>query len=165
MARQVSDTAERRLRPSAKAIVVVEQRLLVTRNRTPGDAGPDWYIFPGGGQQPGETLHTALVREVREETGIEVRPGRLLWVRELNVMPQPDWPFDPRDQPIEFMFEADLVHDHGDPHEVDDYQIGVEWVEPVKLPQLRFYPAATIPSLLAHLGGDGSGPVYLGEVH
>jgi len=165
VARPVSDTADRRLRPSAKAIVVVEQRLLVTRNHTPGDAEPDWYIFPGGGQQPGETLHTALVREVREETGIEVRPGRLLWVRELNVVPQPDWPFDPRDQPIEFMFEADLVHDHGDPHEVDDYQIGVEWVELVKLSQLRFYPAATIPLLLAHLRGDGSGPVYLGEVH
>lgn len=165
MARQVSDTAERRLRPSAKAIVVVDHRLLVTRNRTPGDAGPDWYIFPGGGQQPGETLHTALVREVREETGIEVRPGRLLWVRELNVVPQPDWPFDCRDQPIEFMFETDFVHDHGDPHEVDDYQVGVEWVEPVKLPQLRFYPAAMIPSLLAHLSGNGSGPVYLGEVH
>ncbi len=165
MAGQVSDAAVRRIRPSAKAVVVVDHRLLVTRNRTPGDAGSDWYIFPGGGQQPGETLHTTLVREVREETGIEVKPGRLLWVRELNVVPQPDWPFDPRDQPIEFMFEAEFVQDHGDAHEEDQHQIGVEWVEPGKLSQLRFYPAAAIPSLLAYLSGDGSGPVYLGEVH
>jgi 8-oxo-dGTP pyrophosphatase MutT (NUDIX family) len=138
----VSNAVVRRLRPSAKAVVVVEHRLLVTRNRTPGDTGPDWYIFPGGGQQPGETLHTTLVREVREETG-----------------------FDPRDQPIEFMFEAEFLQDHGDPHEEDQHQIGVEWVEPVKVPRLRFYPAAAIPSLLAYLSGDGSGPVYLGEVH
>jgi len=30
-----------RFRPSAKAVVVVDGRLLVTRNRTPGDSRPD----------------------------------------------------------------------------------------------------------------------------
>lgn len=154
----------RRLRPSAKAIVVIDGRLLVTRHRTPGDSGPDWYIFPGGGQDPGETLHTALVREVREETGIEVRPGELLWVREVNVVPHPDWPLDPQDQPLEFMFEAEIVHDHGDAHQEDQYQIAVEWVTIGGLANLRFYPATVLPALRAHLNGDGSGPVYLGEV-
>jgi len=165
MAGPVSGPVLRRLRPSAKAVVVVDDRLLVTRNRTPGDSAPDWYIFPGGGQEPGETLHTAMVREVREETGIEVRPGELLWVRELNVVPQADWPFDPRDQPLEFMFEAEFVHDHGDADEVDQHQIAVEWVALGEMADLRFYPAAVVSSLLTHLGGGGSGPVYLGEVH
>ncbi len=160
----MSQDPHRRLRPSAKAVVVVDGRLLVTRNRTPDDDGPDWYIFPGGGQEPGETLHAALVREVREETGIEVRPGELLWVRELNVVPQPDWPFDPRDQPLEFMFEATFTRDHGDAHEADRYQTAVEWLTIDEIADVRFYPTAVVPALRDHLSGGGSGPVYLGDV-
>jgi len=142
---------------------VVDGRVLVTRNRTPGDP-PDWYIFPGGGQEPGEKLEDALVREVREETGIEVAPGPLLWVRELNVTPHPDWPFDPRDHCLEFMFAADVVADRGDAQEVDDYQIGVEWLSPDELEQVRFYPETVIPTLRNHLAGTGTGAVYLGDV-
>lgn len=153
-----------RFRPSAKAVVVHQGRLLTTRNRTPGDFGPDWHIFPGGGQRPGETLEVTLVREVREETGIEVRPGRLLWVRELIVALREDPPFDPADHAIEFMFAADFVADHGDAHEVDRYQQAVEWVSPEAIPGLRFYPATVVPALLAHLAGTAPDSIYLGDV-
>ena len=142
---------------------MVDGRLLVTRHRTPGDDGPDWYIFPGGGQEPGETLHGALVREVREETGIEVSPGELLWVREVNVVPAPDWPLDPRLQPLECMFEAEFVHDHGDAHKEDVHQMAVEWVTTDEIAHLRFYPAAIIPALVSYMNCGGSGPIYLGD--
>ena len=82
--------------------VVADGRLLVTRNRTPADPGGDWYILPGGGQHLGETLEATLVREVREETGVEVIPGPLLWIRELIVALRPDWPFDPGDRVLDF---------------------------------------------------------------
>lgn len=155
---------DRRLRPSAKAVVVRDGRVLVTRNRTPGDQRPDWHIFPGGGQQPGETLDRTLVREVREETGIEVTAGPLLWVRELNVVPHPAWPFDPRDHCIEFMFTARFVEDHGDAHEQDQYQLAVEWLTPAELGERRFYPAAVLPALAAYVAGDPVHTEYLGEV-
>jgi len=144
-------------------VVVLDGQILVTRHQTPGDDGPDWYILPGGGQNPGETLHGAVVREVREETGIEVTPGELLWVREINVVPQPDWPFDPRDQPLELILEAEFVHDHGDAHQEDVYQMAVEWLTIEELDERRFYPAAIVPYLRTHLSGNGSGPTYLGE--
>jgi 8-oxo-dGTP pyrophosphatase MutT (NUDIX family) len=155
---------ERRLRPAAKAVIVSDGRVLVTRNRTPGDPGPDWLIFPGGGQRPGETLDRTLVREVREETGFEVLPGRLLWVREHNVIPDPAWPFDPRDHLLELMFAAEVVADHGDAHEEDQYQLGVEWLTPDELAELRFYPEAVVPRLRAHVVGDVVAAEYLGAV-
>jgi 8-oxo-dGTP diphosphatase len=49
--------------------------LLIKRGHDPG-AG--LWSLPGGRVEPGETDAEALVREMREETGLVVRPGRLL---------------------------------------------------------------------------------------
>lgn len=163
MARPVKGGPTKRFRPSAKGVVIVDGRLLVTRNQTPADPGPDWYIFPGGGQHLGETLEATLVREVREETGVEVTAGPVLWVRELIVARRSDWPFDPGDHVLEFMFAATYVGNHDDAHEQDVYQVGVEWVTADDLADLRFYPSAVVPALREYMNGGSSGPIYLGD--
>jgi 8-oxo-dGTP diphosphatase len=38
------------------------------------------WVVPGGTVELGETLEQAVVRELREETGLEVRPGELVTV-------------------------------------------------------------------------------------
>ena len=40
------------------------------------------FGLPGGGVEPGEQLHEAMQREVREETGADVIVGPLLFVHE-----------------------------------------------------------------------------------
>ncbi len=53
-------------------------RLLVLRRPGTSDYNPERWELPGGRLNAGEGIREALVREVREETGLEVVPGRLL---------------------------------------------------------------------------------------
>jgi 8-oxo-dGTP pyrophosphatase MutT (NUDIX family) len=53
--------------------------LLLVQEQAPQDARPFWAL-PGGRAEAGELVHETLIREVREETGLEaVRVGRLLY--------------------------------------------------------------------------------------
>ena len=47
---------------------------LIERRR----GGRLYYVFPGGGGEPGESPAEAVVREVAEELGLRVAPGRLV---------------------------------------------------------------------------------------
>ncbi|HVX44312.1 MAG TPA: NUDIX hydrolase [Mycobacteriales bacterium] len=51
-------------------------RVLLVQRRNPPDAGA-WTI-PGGRVEAGESAEAAVVREMLEETGLQVRVGRLL---------------------------------------------------------------------------------------
>ena len=54
-----------------------EQVLLVKRGNAPRKG--EWGL-PGGAQDLGETVHETAAREVREETGLTVRPGQVITV-------------------------------------------------------------------------------------
>jgi 8-oxo-dGTP diphosphatase len=58
--------------------------LLVQRAHDPGR---DLWSLPGGHVEVGETLQAALVREVREETGLEVVVGAEVGTVELPAAP------------------------------------------------------------------------------
>jgi 8-oxo-dGTP pyrophosphatase MutT (NUDIX family) len=63
------------IRPGVSAIILTPAGVLLQRrndNRLWG--------LPGGGVEPGESVTEAVVREVREETGLEVAPLRLIGV-------------------------------------------------------------------------------------
>ena len=65
-------------RRGAVAIILREERMLVIR-RSQSVVAPLTYCFPGGGIEEGESEEAALIREIREEIGVEVRPVRRLW--------------------------------------------------------------------------------------
>ena len=64
-----------KIRISGRGIVVSKNRILLNKF---GEG--EYYNFPGGGVEPGETAKEAAVREVFEETGLKVRAESLLYV-------------------------------------------------------------------------------------
>jgi 8-oxo-dGTP diphosphatase len=65
-------TVARRIRVVA-AVVWDGPRLLLTQRAPGGALGLQWE-FPGGKLEPGETAEEAVVREVREELGVNATP-------------------------------------------------------------------------------------------
>lgn len=58
------------------AIIEHEGKIFATQ-RGYGD-WKDWWEFPGGKMEPGESREEALVREIREELATEITVGELL---------------------------------------------------------------------------------------
>ena len=63
--------------PCVGAIIIdrAGRLLLIKRGHEPGKG---LWSIPGGRVEPGETDEQAVIREVREETGLVVQPGRLI---------------------------------------------------------------------------------------
>ncbi|GGO66908.1 NUDIX domain-containing protein [Nonomuraea cavernae] len=58
-----------------KAFMVAEGRLLLVRKSAADPYHPGLWEVPGGRMQPAEGLDEHIVREVREESGIDIEPG------------------------------------------------------------------------------------------
>jgi|SRR5215467_476188 len=71
----VSDTPNR---PSVITAIVTSERGVLIGHRH--DGKPPW-TFIAGEQEPGETFADTIVREVKEETGLEITAGEILGER------------------------------------------------------------------------------------
>jgi 8-oxo-dGTP diphosphatase len=58
------------------ALIFHKGRLLITRRRAEAHLGGLWE-FPGGKREANETFEECLVREIREELGMEIAVGKL----------------------------------------------------------------------------------------
>lgn len=76
----VSSNVASRPQLAVGAVCVREGRLLLVRRGHPPAAGA--WSLPGGRVRAGETLHAAVLRELREETGLRGEVGPLCGVAE-----------------------------------------------------------------------------------
>ncbi len=148
-----------RHRISVKALIIDAGRILLPLHR---DEEGLYYILPGGGQEPGETLAQALVRECREELGVDVTVGELLGARDYIAAHHELAATDDAHQ-VELMFRCTFAGGTpGSGTALDERQIGTEWVELAALDRVRFYPRRLADVLVAR----GDVPFgYLGDVN
>jgi ADP-ribose pyrophosphatase YjhB (NUDIX family) len=81
----MSDSAADRTYPTrpylaVSAAIFRDGRVLIVRRARPPAHG--LYTLPGGGVELGETLEQAVIREVREETALEIAPLELVGFRQ-----------------------------------------------------------------------------------
>jgi len=148
------------IRNSAKAVIFQDDYVLLTKNK---DDSGYFYLFPGGGQEVGETLIEAVTRECMEEIGQPVNVGELLYIREYIGKHHEfaEWDYDVHQ--VEFYFQCDIKNSESvlmNGANPDSMQVGVEWVKLSELEGYRVYPKALIPILI-----ERQVTGYLGDVN
>lgn len=86
-------------RIGVRAIIYKDGKLLGVKHKSKNTGDPkDFWAIPGGGLDPGESLEDGLRREVYEELGVRVSPGRLLLIQQFTSTRQGI------DEELEFFF-------------------------------------------------------------
>lgn len=132
------------LMPGAGALVRNAQGHLLLQLRE--DDGT--WSLPGGAVEPGETPARAVVREVREETGLRVRPVRLAGVlgAQRSTYPNGD--------EVEYttvLFDCEVLG--GSLSTEDPETARLQWFPPDRLPRLE-------PPLPPEVFADGSAAYF-----
>ncbi|MBM3329431.1 MAG: NUDIX hydrolase [Calditrichaeota bacterium] len=105
------------------AVVIDERGVLLIRRRNP----PYGWALPGGFVERGESVESAVRREAREETGLEIEDLRLI-----GVYSDPDR--DPRFPTASVVY---LCRAKGDPRSADDAA------------EVRFFSHKSLPDEIA----------------
>lgn len=130
------------LYPAAGAVIPdAEGRILLqSKNHEPG-----WFL-PGGAIEPGEHPEEALVREVAEETGLIVRPEKIvLMIGGERYRYQ--YPHGDKVEILGPIYQCSIVRETGEP--LDDETKSLEYFSRENLPKLTMpYP---VEALFTHL--------------
>ncbi len=124
--------------PDSVAGIALRNNLVFVARRKPGGSMGGKWEFPGGKIEPGETPERTLVREFREELGLEVRPGALLGESEFE------------NERVRFRLRAYRVEFEGEPAFLAEHE-EVRWLARPELEDLDLAPSDR--SLLRFLPG------------
>jgi ADP-ribose pyrophosphatase YjhB (NUDIX family) len=130
------------IRPGACAIIRDARDWILLHQRS--DNG--FWALPGGGLDLGESYAECCVREVREETGLEVEIIRLVGIYSKpteNVIRYPD---GSANQSASVLFECRVI---GGELQIDHESLKLEWFDPVDL--IEHLPEPFFPNHLPRL--------------
>ena len=108
------------------AAILRRGQLLAAQRSEPPDLAGGWEL-PGGKVEPGETEADALIRECREELGVEIS---------LRQRVGGDWPLS--NGMVMRVWTADLLR--GEPQPIEDH-LACRWLGPDTLYEVAWLPA------------------------
>jgi 8-oxo-dGTP diphosphatase len=131
------------------AAILVRDGLILACQRGANQSHAGKWEFPGGKQEPGESIETCMRRELHEELGIAATVGRELW-RTTHA-----YPGNPTVELVFFRIDAFA----GEP--TNRVFADMRWVAPDRLAELDFLAAdreliARLPKLLADASSKGN---------
>ena len=137
---------EKFLKHSVKAIIIKDNKLLVESV----DYGRGRYSkLPGGGHEWGETIQETIIRECKEELNLNVKPVRLVFVRDY-IAKNHNQTFDLDCFHLtELIFECEVedFSSLANGSEPDSNDQRIKWIDINDLESSDFYPKAIIPYL------------------
>lgn len=63
----------------AVAVIIDDGKILIIHRFKSGE---EYYVFPGGGVENNEPVEEAVIREAKEETGLDITIAKKLWESE-----------------------------------------------------------------------------------
>lgn len=70
---------DKNIRVRIAVILIKDNKILLIRQEK---AGHSYWLVPGGGVNFGEEISSCAIREIKEETNLEVKLGKLLFINE-----------------------------------------------------------------------------------
>ena len=119
--------SNRRIAAAAAIVFDAQQRILLHRRTDNGK-----WSLPGGVLEVGETAEQGVVREVREETGYEVRVVRLVGVYSDPQFTTVTYADGNTVCYVSLLFECEVL---GGAPELNDESSAIDWFSPTDLPQ------------------------------
>lgn len=136
-----------RQRLAAYALVVRDDEVLLTRGSAPPHLGT--WTLPGGGVDHGESPADAVVREVREETGLWATLGELLGVHDEHFTGTAPHGREEDFHGVQLVFVATVVTGEPAVQETDGTTDAAAWVSVADLGSAAFPVSAVVTAALA----------------
>lgn len=123
-------------RPSVRAIIIREDKVLMIHSKK-----YDYYKFPGGGLDKGESHIQALIREVKEESGYQVIPESIKEYGRVLRRRKDDLAEDTIFEQENFYYLCEVGNEVSEVH-LDDYEaeegFTPVWIEPLEASYVDF---------------------------
>ena len=131
-----------------------ENRLLMVNHKK--ENCYDFWVAPGGGVVETESQEAAVIREVKEETGLDVAVGELMYIEEF---------WQPTIREVKFWYLCDLQGgnlDSSAEEAIREHIVDAQFITREALGQLTVFPEIVVERLWSDIQQPLRAPVYIG---